>query len=114
MIYDSTPMVNELEYLIECNYKKAIFKRLYDTIKIILFKMLITIRLNPSVWLKTKSKISYSKFTTKDKERFERVLVTALMIKRVSDVELIDPSGLVSDESKVILKEAEEYLLSLA
>lgn len=106
-------MVNELEFLIESYYKKATLIRIYDEIKEILGIFLKTIRINYGNRLMIRSRISYSKFIEEDKSKFERILTTAMIIKRISDVELINTSGQVSENSKIVLKEAKEYLRSL-
>jgi hypothetical protein len=105
-----TPMLNDLQTLVDHYSRNNIFKRVYMFLKMVTVRLLIAFRIKPPNWLLRKSKVSYSKFVADDQKRFERILKTALMIKHVSEVDLIDQNGLMTEQSAIVLKEANDYL----
>ena len=108
------PMIDELGALIETYSYRNIFQKLLRAIKRTVTRLLSIINTKLPSWLTREPRIELGDLSGSDRAKFERIVKTALMIKHISDVEIISQGGLVTDASKQILLEANQFVIELS
>jgi hypothetical protein len=103
-------MVDELDALIETYSYKSIFQKIIRAFKKAIKKVLSAINTKLPSWLTKEPKIELAELSHIDRGRFERIVEIALMMKHISEVEIISEEGLVTDASKKILLEANQFV----